>query len=147
MEKLIEVMKQLLADNIALGFKAQGHHWNVEGKTFYQYHEFFEEIYEDFASVTDEYAEWIRMMGEYAPYRLADFFDLATIAEPQILGNANMMVEDLYMAVEKHKQDLIAAGSVANEFQQNGLMDFLASRQGACQKWSWQLSSSLKGDD
>lgn len=147
MEKLIEVIKQLLADNIALGFKAQGYHWNVESDDFYQFHEFFGEIYEDYHGATDTYAEWIRMLKSYSPYRLTDFFDMSRISEPVIVGDPEPMLMDLYDEIEKHVEDLKMAGSVANEFQENGLMDFLAARQTASQKWCWQLRSSIKMEE
>jgi starvation-inducible DNA-binding protein len=147
MDKLIEVLKQLLADNVSLGFKAQGYHWNVESDDFHQFHEFFGEIYEDFHGATDTYAEWIRMLKGYAPYRLTDFFDLATISEPIIVGDPKPMLVDLYDEIEKHIEDLKMAGGVANDYRENGVMDFLAARQTASQKWAWQLRASIEMEE
>lgn len=147
MEKLLEVLKQLLADNIALGFKAQGYHWNVESDDFHQFHEFFGEIYEDFHGATDTYAEWIRMLKGYAPYRLTDFFDLSGVGEPIIVGDPEPMVADLYDEIERHIEDLKVAGGVANDVRENGLMDFLASRQTASQKFCWQLRASMEVEE
>lgn len=147
MEKLLQVLRQLLADNIALGFKAQGYHWNVESDDFYQFHEFFGEIYEDYHEANDTYGEWIRMLKGYAPYRLTDFFDMSTISEPVIVGDPEPMLLDLYDEIEKHIEDLKMAAGIANEFQENGLMDFLASRQTASQKFCWQLRASMEMEE
>ena len=76
MEQLLSALRLLLANNIAIKFKAHGYHWNVESDDFHQLHEFFAEIYEDYDGATDTYAEWLRMLKSYAPYRLVDFFDL-----------------------------------------------------------------------
>lgn len=111
------------------------------------WHDFFGDIYEDFEGATDTYAEWLRMLKSYAPYRIAEFFDMATISEPVMLGDSEAMIEDLYDAIEKHKEDLVIAGGLANKFNENGLMDFLASRQTAAQKWCWQLSSSMEMEE
>jgi DNA-binding ferritin-like protein len=147
MEQLIQLLKSLLADNITLRFKAQGYHWNVQGEGFPMWHKFFGKIYEDFDGATDTYAEWLRMLKSYSPYRISEFFDLATISEPVILGDAQAMLEDLYDAVEKHKEDLILAGRLANELGENGLMDFLAARQTATQKWCWMIGSSMEMEE
>ena len=140
-------MKQLLADNIALAFKAQGYHWNVESDDFHQFHEFFGEIYEDFHGATDTYAEWVRMLKAYSPYRIADFFDLSSIGEPVIVGDPQPMLSDLYDEMEKHIEDLKNAGSIANQMRENGLMDFLAARQTAAQKWCWQIHASMEDEE
>lgn len=147
MEQLLAVLRKLLADNIALGMKAQGYHWNVESDDFYQFHEFFEGIYEDFHGATDTYAEWIRMLKGYSPYRLTDFFDLSTISEPIIVGDPEPMLVDLYDEIEKHIEDLKDAGGVANDLRENGLMDFLAERQTASQKWCWQIRASMEMEE
>jgi starvation-inducible DNA-binding protein len=147
MDKLIEVLKQLLADNVSLGFKAQGYHWNVESDDFHQFHEFFGEIYEDFHEATDTYAEWLRMMKAYAPYRLTDFFDLSTIGEPVLVGDPQPMLVDIYDEIEKHIEDLKDAVDIANDMRENGLVDFLSARQTSAQKFCWQLRASIEMEE
>lgn len=134
----------LLADNVALKFKSQGYHWNVEGDDFQQYHEFFGEIYEDFEGSTDTYAEWLRMLKQYSPYRLTDFFDMATITEPVLVGDPQPMIADLYMSIEKHIEDLKNAVDLATTARENGLVDFLSARQAASQKFCWMLRVSME---
>jgi starvation-inducible DNA-binding protein len=147
MEELIAKLKQLLADNVALTFKAQGYHWNVESDDFKQLHDFFGEIYEDFGSATDTYAEWIRIFKTYSPYRVADFFDLSTVGEPVIVGNPEPMLTDLYNEIEKHIEDLKIAGGLANAVRENGIMDFFAARQTSAQKICWMLRSSIEVEE
>jgi starvation-inducible DNA-binding protein len=147
MEQLLEKLRMLLADNIALKFKSQGYHWNVEGDDFKQYHDFFSDIYEDYEEATDTYAEWLRMLKQYAPYRLTDFFDMASISEPVLVGDPQPMLVDLYDSIEKHIEDLKEAGSLANQARENGLMDFLAARQTASQKFCWMLRASIETEE
>jgi ribonuclease R len=45
--ELVEALARLLGDNVVMYTKAHGHHWNVTGRDFSQFHEFFQEIYED----------------------------------------------------------------------------------------------------
>ena len=147
MEQLQLLLKRLLANNVALGMKAHGYHWNVESDDFAQLHEFFGEIYEDFDGATDVYAEWLRMLKAYAPYRLTDFFDLATVGEGVLLGDPEPMLSDLYLEIEKHIADLVEAGKLANALSEFGLANFFADRQTASQKWCWQLRASIEVED
>jgi starvation-inducible DNA-binding protein len=146
MEQLLAQLRTLLADNVALGMKAHGYHWNVESDDFSQFHKFFEKIYEDYNDATDGYAEWMRMLKAYAPYRLTDFFDMATVPEPTIVGDPQPMLADLYESIEKHIEDLKVAGELANAARENGLMDFLAARQTASQKFCWMIGASMENE-
>lgn len=144
MEQLLSALRLLLADNIALKFKAHGYHWNVESDDFKQFHDFFGDIYKDYDEATDEYAEWLRILKAYAPYRLTDFFDMSTVSEPVIVGDPEPMVADLYESIELHIEALVVASDLANEAKQYGLANFFAERQTASQKFCWQLRASME---
>lgn len=147
MEKLIAQLRALLADNVALKFKAHGYHWNVESDDFAQFHDFFAGIYESYDDATDTYAEWLRMLNAYAPYRLTDFFDMSTVGEPILVGDPQPMLKDLYLSIEKHIADLVVASDAANEAKQYGLANFFADRQTASQKFCWQIRASIESED
>lgn len=147
MEQLLSTLKKLLANNVAIKFKSHGYHWNVEGDEFRQFHDFFSDIYEDFDGATDTYAEWIRMLKSYSPYRLTDFFDLSTVGESTIVGDAQLMMVDLYNEIETHIEDLKVAGQMATAAGEFGLANFFADRQTASQKWCWQLRASIEVED
>lgn len=147
MEQLIAQLRQLLADNIALKFKAHGYHWNVESDDFKQFHDFFGGIYENYDDATDNYAEWLRILKVYSPYRLTDFFDMATVTEPVIVGDPQPMLADLYISIEKHIEDLVVAGKLANAVNEFGLANFFAERQTASQKFCWQIRASMETEE
>jgi starvation-inducible DNA-binding protein len=147
MEQLIAQLRTLLADNVALKMKSHGYHWNVESDDFQQFHEFFGDIYNNYDAATDTYAEWIRMLKGYAPYRLTDFFDLSTVGEPVITGDPQPMLVDLYNEIETHIQKLVVAGNLANANNEFGLANFLADRQTASQKLCWQIRASMEMED
>lgn len=146
-QQLIAILKTLLADNVALGMKAHGYHWNVESDDFHQLHEFFSDIYENFDAATDTYAEWLRMLKAYSPYRLTDFFDLSTVGENTLVGEPEPMLVDLYNEIETHIKKLVEAGKVANALNEFGLANFLADRQTASQKFCWMLRASIEVED
>lgn len=147
MEQLLAQLRTLLADNVALKLKSHGYHWNVEGDDFPQFHEFFGEIYENFDVATDTYAEWLRMLKAYAPYRLTDFFDQSTVGEPVIVGDPQPMLVDLYNEIEIHIAKLIEAGNLANAMNEFGLANFFADRQTASQKFCWQIRASIETEE
>lgn len=147
MEQLLSQLRVLLADNVALGMKAHGYHWNVESDDFAQLHEFFGEIYENYDGATDTYAEWLRMLKAYSPYRLTDFFDLSTVGESVIVGDPEPMLVDLYNEIEIHIAKLIEAGNLANALNEFGLANFLADRQTASQKFCWMLRASIEVEE
>ena len=147
MENLLAQLRTLLADNVALKFKAHGYHWNVEGDNFQQFHEFFGDIYLNYDEATDTYAEWLRALKQYAPYRLTDFFDMSTVPEPVIVGDPQPMLQDLLLSIEKHVEDLVVASDTANANKQYGLANFFADRQTISQKFLWQIRASIEVED
>ena len=147
MEQLLQTIKALLADNITLSFKSHGYHWNVEGDDFVQFHDFFGKIYDNYNDATDTYAEWLRILKQYSPYRLVDFFDTSTVGEPEIVGDAQPMLVDLYSSIEKHIQDLVIAGKLATSLNEFGLANFFADRQTISQKFCWQIRASMETEE
>lgn len=141
---LADELKPLLANTIALYFRAQGYHWNVEGPDFYQYHGMFGEIYADLYDSVDPIAENIRKLGDYAPYRLERLEDLASLPEKAVDTSAKAMAEDLCSGIEAYTKMLQKAFTAADKADEQGIADFLAARIDACQKWCWFLKASMK---
>lgn len=143
MNELTNMLKGLLADTVALKFKAHGYHWNVETDDFPQYHEFFGDIYQDYDSAIDPLAEWIRMLGDYAPFKLSRFAALSSIPETEVTSDHEVMSMDLYKANELMISKFQDAFDKATAARQQSLANFLADRMGAHQKWSWQLRATV----
>lgn len=146
MDNLIQTLKGLLASTVALKYKAQGYHWNVEGDDFPQWHDKFGAIYDALDDSIDPLAEWIRMLGDYAPFKLSRFAELSTIPESDVTADPIAMATDL---LNDHTASAMAFGTAsvaAAEVGQKGLENFLADCMAAHQKWAWQLRVSLKGE-
>ena len=144
MEELINLIKVLLADNITLKLKSHGYHWNVEGIEFSQYHELFGEIYADYEEATDTYAEWLRKLDTYAPFKLSRFIELNEVGEPEITSDPVMMSKDLLMANDMVTMKINDAFDMATAQRQQGLANFFADRMTMHQRWHWMLSASIK---
>jgi starvation-inducible DNA-binding protein len=146
MDELINMLKGLTADAVALKFKAHGYHWNVEGDDFPQWHDKLGDIYEDLDGAIDTFAEWIRMLdvNEYAPFSLSRLASLSSIPENPVSSDPMSMISDLCESFDIAIAKYVAGFDIATAAKQNGLANFMADRQAALQKWCWQLRASLK---
>jgi starvation-inducible DNA-binding protein len=146
MNELVTILKSLLADNVALTYKAKGYHWNVEGDDFPQWHDKLDDIYEDLDGAIDPFAEWIRMVdvNSYAPFKLSRFAELSSIPETDVSSDPMVMIADLCESFDIAIAKYVIGFDMATAAKQNGLANFMADRQTALQKWCWQLRASLK---
>lgn len=143
-EELVSALKEVLADEYSLYFKAKGYHWNVEGIYFAQFHELFEAIAEDVYGATDPTAEYIRALGSYAPFKMSRFLELSSVRETEIGADCHAMLADLLVATEQILICINRAFAIATAANEQGIADFLAGRDSEHKKWAWQLRSSLK---
>jgi starvation-inducible DNA-binding protein len=142
---LVEDLRVLQANVTALYFRAHGHHWNVEGSDFSEYHDLFETIYTDIYGSIDPIAENIRKLGAYAPFRLERLVELKTLPEKD--RNANdprSLAIDLLDGNEFVVQQLKDVFKAADKADEQGVANFIADRIDQHQKWSWQLRASTK---
>ena len=145
MEELATAMKIVLANTYAMYFKAQGHHWNVEGKDFSQMHDFFSGIYEELIAAADTIAEEIRALDVYAPYGLAALANIATIKDSAIYGNSvSSMLSDLLAANAAVIEALNAAHKLAEAEGNRGLVNLLEERLDVHAKHGWMLRATSK---
>jgi starvation-inducible DNA-binding protein len=145
MEEIIATLKTLLADMVSFKFRVHGAHWNVEGEDFREYHDFFEAIYTDADSAIDPIAEFIRKLGDYAPFTLARFLELRTIQDSApTMSDETSLTADVYTANQFILTELFDVYRKAEAAMLPNLSNFIADRIDMHQKWDWQLRSSLK---
>lgn len=144
---LTDALKALLATQYAYVIKAQFFHWNVEGPDFAQLHEFFGDIYEEvYDNSIDQTAEFIRILDDYTPGSFERFAELSQIAGQTKVPRARLMIEELLADTESLINLLNQTFDSAEAEDQQGVMDFLASRIDAMGKHRWMLRSFLKDE-
>lgn len=141
--EVAEALAEVLANAVNLSFKAQGHHWNVKGMLFSQFHNFFGMIYEDVYGMIDETAENMLKLGFNAPHRLVEFARLTSIEDMDCGCDAKAMLIDLLQANTVMIQSINDCFKAADAADEQGIADFMASRDGMHKKWDWQLRSYL----
>ena len=144
---LVGALYTLLSETTAFYLKAHGAHWNVVGENFSQYHELFEEIYEDVHASLDPIAESLRKLNSPAPAEIKDLAGMVNSAPRAEDYEAESLAADLYAANEKLLENIMVAFKVASDANQQGIANFLAERQDMHQKWSWQLRASLAPEE
>lgn len=144
METLIEMMRKVLADTFAMYLKAHNYHWNVEGSNFTQYHDFFGNLYQELHGAVDPIAEEIRALDAYVPGSLSRFLELTEIEDELSIPNGVEMARRLMVDNQKVIMTLDMAFKLADEFDQQGLADFIAGRLDTHKKHGWMLRSITK---
>ena len=134
-----------LANTYVMGFKAHSYHWNVEGMFFPMFHDFFGEMYDELNGSVDDLAERIRTLDGYAPISIATLLHHATIREDVAKpATVSAMVSNLLADCAETTASLNKAFALAEDQNNQGLMDILASRLDAHAKHAWMLKSILK---
>jgi starvation-inducible DNA-binding protein len=144
METLIEIMRKVLAETYAFQLKANYYHWNVEGPNFPQYHDFLGDLYGEVYAATDAIAEEIRTLGAYAPGSFTRYMELSEIECDTTIPTAIDMIRRLAEDNDKLLNTLNVAFKLANEFDKQGLADYIAGRIDAHNKHGWMLKSTSK---
>jgi len=145
MTSLIDSIKIVLANNFALYLKAHYFHWNVEGPDFAQMHGFFEDLYTDFYSAIDHFAEEIRSLDAYAPGSFERYIELSEIKGEENILSVVDMLKSLQADNQTMIRSLLHAYSLAENDKEFGLSNFIQDRIDQHKKHAWMIRSFLKG--
>jgi starvation-inducible DNA-binding protein len=145
MDELNTSLKIVIANTYAMYFKAHGFHWNVEGKDFSQFHDFFSGIYQELFVAVDTIAEEIRALDEYAPYNMTELASITTIKESNIYGvDVSGMLADLNDANASVIEALNSAHKLADAENNRGLLNLIEERLDVHAKHGWMIRASSK---
>lgn len=143
---VVEMLKQLLADEYLLYTKTRNAHWNVEGIDFHAKHLMFEEQYGKIETIIDEVAERIRMLGFYSPGTLEEFLELSQLNEKNPKQNSS---RDFMEVLLKDHDSIIAfirksIGENAEDHNDEGTADFITGIMQTHEEMAWMFRASLK---
>ena len=142
---LINALHKVFADAFVFYFKAHSFHWNVIGKDFPQYHDFFGKVYETVFGNIDRLAEEIRSLNAPAPMNLGSLISDATISENKDALDGMGMVNALAADNDKILAGLLACQKMAEAADEVGLANFLQDLFDGHKKFGWMFNSILKG--
>ena len=142
---LSDSLKIALASSYVFQIKVQNFHWNVEGPDFPQYHKFLDDLYSEInGNAIDQTAELCRQLDVYAPGSLARFSELSIVQDQVKIPRAELMFEELYADNAKILDMWKQMFPIAEQENEQGVADFIASRIDAHGKHGWMLRSILK---
>jgi starvation-inducible DNA-binding protein len=144
MDKVVQALRQVVADTYAIIGQTHICHWNVRGPSFFSLHTAFEEQYNELFVAVDEIAERIRAKGALAPGGLSNLAQMAGIEEIAEDASAQDMVKHLLMANEKLFADLKTARDCAHEAGDSESEDLMIGRLQVHEKTAWMLRSYLE---
>jgi starvation-inducible DNA-binding protein len=145
MSTLGDKLKVVQANSFTFYLKTHYFHWNVEGDNFPQYHEFFENLYNEVWLAVDAIAEHIRTLDEYAVGSYKRFEELATIETIETVPDARAMIKTLLSDNDKVIDSIVAAMTEAGKDPKHkGIENFMQDRLDIHNKHGWMLRATLK---
>jgi starvation-inducible DNA-binding protein len=143
---LVDNLKILLASTETFSLKSRNFHWNIEGSDFPQYHAFYDTLYNESYETIDRIAEYIRVLGAYAPASLTRYGELSVIQDQTKIPRAELMFAESLQDSSKMIELVVAIFDVATQERQQGIANFMAELQDFYGKKSWMIRSILKKD-
>ena len=143
---VIKILNAVLADEYVLYTKTRNFHWNVVGPQFNDLHKFFEAQYTELNDVVDDVAERARALGGAAAGSLAEFLQLARLAEqPGKALSARAMIAALLADHEGMIRQLRTDLEIcADKYHDAGTNDFLTGLMEQHEKMAWMLRAYLE---
>jgi len=142
---LVDSLKIALASSYVFQIKVQNFHWNVEGPDFPQYHKFLDDLYSEInENAIDRTAEYIRVLDHYTPGSITRFAELSIVSDQIKIPRAELMIAELLSDNAKILSMWKEMFVIAEEENEQGIADFIASRIDAHGKHGWMLRSILK---
>lgn len=143
---VVEGLVRVLADTFVLYFKTHTYHWNVTGKQFRGLHELFDEQYTELWNATDEIAERIRTLSEYAPVNLKELLEVSTLSEAGQLPDSCEMVRQLAADNRAIVDSIYPALRAAQDAGDEATTGLLTDRITIHEKAAWMLEVSASGE-
>jgi starvation-inducible DNA-binding protein len=142
-KELASELNQLLANFQIYYQNLRGIHWNIKGKTFFDLHTKFEELYTDANVKVDEIAERILTLGEVPLHTFDDYTKAAKVPVGKNISkddNAVRLIVDSLSELLKIERSILNASDNANDEGTNAMMsDFITEQE----KTVWMMKAWL----
>lgn len=140
----VKELNILLADYQLYYQKLRNYHWNIVGKSFFDLHEKFEEMYDDAKLKIDEIAERILTLRKHPVSNLSDYLELSNIEESASNINDVSMVSNLLNDHGKLIKQMRQVVNVADKNGDEGTIDLIGAYIRELEKTSWMLDAWIK---
>lgn len=141
--RLAEGLNTLLANFQLYYQNLRGIHWNIRGRSFFDLHAKFEELYTDANLKVDEVAERILTLGAVPLHTFDDYVKAGKVPVGQNISKddeAVRLIVDSLQELLKIERELLHASEDANDEGTNSMMsDFITEQE----KTVWMMKAWL----
>jgi len=141
-DKLLPVVLELntlLADYNIYYQKLRGFHWNVLGKSFFDLHIQFEDMYNDSKIKIDDIAERILALLHHPVSKFSEYLNISSIEESDVTINDTEMVDILLADHRKLLTQMRVVIEHADNANDEGTIDLIGAYIRELEKASWML--------
>jgi starvation-inducible DNA-binding protein len=137
-------LNNLLANYQILYANVRGCHWNIKGRSFFELHAKFEEIYNDLVLKVDEIAERILTLGVVPVHGFSRYLEVSSIKETLNVTDGKEAVSHIIEAystlLTQQRKILAAAGELGDEGTASLMSDYISQQE----KETWMLNAYLQ---
>jgi len=145
-DKVIDLnqnLNELLANFQVYYQNLRGLHWNIKGKSFFELHLKFEELYTDSQEKIDMIAERILTLEGNPLHTFSDYIELAIVPIGKDVSNDKISVELVVNSLSeliKLERNILDQSEEANDEGTNAMMSDFISEQ---EKTIWMMKAWL----
>ncbi len=131
----------LLADYHIYYQKLRNYHWNIVGRSFFDLHEKFEEMYDEAIEKIDEIAERILTLRFQPTSNYSDYLKMANLKETKSEFSDKEMVTNLLEDHGKLLDQMAKVVDEAGKCEDEGTIDLIGAYIRELEKNSWMLDA------
>ena len=146
-ERAVECLNSLLANEFTVFTKTLNFHWNVTGPRFHSIHQFLDDQYHDLLKIVDDVAERIRKIGGNPIGTLTEMKKGNSLIErPGVQPDTSNMIADM---MSDHESIQSQIKTILIEIEQRpendpGTEDFLTSLLKKHEEMAWMLKAHIE---
>lgn len=145
-KEITENLDELLASYQVYCQKLKAFHWNIKGKSFFEFHLKFEELYQDALVKIDEIAERILILGYTPSYTFKAYLDKSALIEVHEIPSERKMIDELLLDMNQLLKIEKTCVKIAAEHCDCGTVEMLNRFISYKEKMSWMFFTWLKVD-
>ncbi|MFT9599928.1 Dps family protein [Mesobacillus sp.] len=140
---LIQAVNKQVANWTVLYTKLHNYHWYVTGRHFFTLHTKFEELYNEAATIIDEFAERILALDGKPVATLKEYLELSSVEEATGSENEEDMVRQLHDDFATIVDELQNAIELAEKAEDTATADMMTEVKMSLRKHMWMFKAYL----
>jgi starvation-inducible DNA-binding protein len=142
-QPLQEALNKQVANWSLLYTKFHHYHWYVQGNSFFELHQKFEELYHEADSILDELAERLLAIGGKPVATFPDILAKTSLQEARGNETAEQMVQQIVTDFEQLTNELKDGIQLANQTNDDPTADLLTGVLTKIEKYNWMFGAYL----